>query len=138
MCRRGHRQVEHTADLAFELWAETEEALLLEGALAVVEVLTEREPISTDARRTIHVTAIDAEDRLVQWLNEIITLAVIEGFLVSEARITLGGSGDLRAELSGEESGWAKMKTELKSATYHALRIEREEHRLRAVVVIDV
>jgi hypothetical protein len=33
---RGHRSVEHTADLAVELWASDEPALLVEGARALV------------------------------------------------------------------------------------------------------
>jgi hypothetical protein len=38
--RRGHRQVEHTADVALELWGPDHAALLEQGALAVVELLT--------------------------------------------------------------------------------------------------
>ncbi len=136
----GYRQVDHTADLALELWAPSEEELLAVGARAIVEILTESADISADAKRIIEIDAVDAEDRLVQWLNEIIVAAVMDGFLATDAVIELGerGPGWLRAELHGKESAGERLMTELKSATYHDLLVESHEEGARARVVIDV
>ena len=90
---RGHRQLEHTADLAFEVWAENEPDLLAEAALALVDCLTEGAPPlgAPLEERAITLEAIDREDRLVRFLNEVIYLAVSEGFLVRGFRIELTG-----------------------------------------------
>lgn len=145
MSDRGHRSVEHTADLAVELWAPDEAALLVEGARALVELLTEGAVIRATAERPLELTAIDPEDRLVRWLGEVLYLAAVEGFLVHDATITLSGtlSGtlpgtSLRGTVRGQPDAEALLRTEIKAVTYHDLRLERGPAGVRARVVFDV
>ena len=133
----GYRQVDHTADLALEMWASTEADLLRVGARAVVEVLTEGCPVTADTSREIAFNALDPEDRLVQWLNEIIYIAVTHGFLFDSGELSLGDLS-LEATVRGEAGGSDKICTELKSATYHDLSLRRNDGGWRAFVVIDV
>ncbi|HUS64795.1 MAG TPA: archease [Kofleriaceae bacterium] len=134
---RGYRQLDHTADLALELWGPSEEELLIAGAEAVIDVMTESAPPgAATAERTVELDAVDGADRLVQWLNEIIVAAVTGGFLARAAEIRLDGSSGLRARLRGEPG---QVLAELKSATYHELELGREAGGgWRARVVIDV
>ena len=135
---RGHRQVDHTADLALEIWAPTQEQLLEEGAAAIVAVLTEGGELpSASGERVIEVDAVDAEDRLVQWLNEVIVAAVVDGFLFASADITLRGDG-LVATMRGICDAAEAIMTELKSVTYHDLALTGGDDGWRARVVIDV
>lgn len=135
---QGHRQVDHTADLALELWAPTEEDLLLEGARALIEIMTEGATPGAEARRHVVLEPVDDQDRLVQWLNEIIYAAVVDGFLFAAVeRLTIAG-GRLEAELAGEANAHQRIAGELKSATYHDLQLGREDGLWRARVVIDV
>lgn len=139
--QQGHRQVDHTADLALELWAPSEEDLLIEAARAVVEIMTEGAAIGAEARRHVVLEPVDGEDRLVQWLNEIIYAAVVDGFLFAAAdRLTLGAGagGRLEAELVGEARAHDRIAGELKSATYHDLELGQESGQWRARIVIDV
>lgn len=134
----GYRLGEHTADLLLELWAPTEEALLVAGARAVVDLLVEGAAVEARASRLLAIRgAVDREDRLVRWLNEILALAVLEGFLVADAEVTLV-EGGLRATLRGEADAAGRIRTELKSATYHGLSVEGADGRWTAQVVIDV
>lgn len=135
MASAGHRQVEHTADLAVELWADTQAALLREGALAVTEIMTEGRPPPATQTRRVAFESIDAGDRLVQWLNEIIYLATVDGFLTADAEIQLADMG-LEATLHGSQR--AHFATEIKSATYHDLQLEHRDGRWHAQVVLDV
>jgi SHS2 domain-containing protein len=133
----GHRQLDHTADLAIELWGPNEEALLLEGARAIVELLTAGAPLRATAERAVTVSALDREDRLVQWLNEMLYAAVTDGFLFVTAELALLGP-DLHATVRGEQDGGGKLVTELKSVTYHDLLLESDAKGWRARIVIDV
>lgn len=78
-----HRTLDHTADVRLEIRAPSEEALLAEAALALVEALTEGEAPPALEERAVRVESLDAEDRLVRWLNEVLYLAVIRGFLMA-------------------------------------------------------
>jgi SHS2 domain-containing protein len=133
----GHRQIEHTADLAFELWGADLGELLHEGARAVVEVLTGDRPPTGEDRREIALAAVDDEDRLVRWLNEVLWLALAEGFVVTRAELRATPEG-LRGQAIGSADARDSIVTEVKSATYHDLAIVREPDRLVARVVMDV
>ncbi len=143
----GHRAVDHTGDVAIELWAPTEPALLCEAARATVALMTEAAPGATDhagggGRARVLLDTLDREDRLVQWVNEVIFLAVSEGLLVAGADIDIDDRGDggvVSAELRLSPLPPSGLDTELKSATYHDLRVERgDDGWYRARVVIDV
>ena len=133
----GHRQIEHTADLAFELWGASFSDLLVEGARAVTEVLTDTELAGGSDRREVELAALDDEDRLVRWLNEVLYLAIVEGFLVTDAqlRITTTGVG---GDVQGHADARDRVVTEVKSATYHDLVVREEGDRWVARVVMDV
>jgi SHS2 domain-containing protein len=137
--QRGHRQLDHTADLALELWGESEVDVLLAGAEGVVAIMTEGGEVEERERRAVRIDAMDPQDRLVQWLNEIVVAAVNEGFLFGSADIALDGATGLRATIRGEPGAGARVVAELKSATYHELEIGEAEGGIwRARVVIDV
>lgn len=133
----GHVQIDHTADLALELWAPTEAELLAEAARAVVAIMTEGVELGGETAREIELDPVDAEDRLVQWVNEIIYLAVTEGFVVAECTLELQDSA-LRATVRGQPDAGDQIAGELKSATYHDLVLEQRETGWWARLVIDV
>jgi SHS2 domain-containing protein len=136
--RRGHRQLDHTADIALELWGESEEEVLRAGAEGVVAIMTDGGQVEERARRVVHIDAVDAQDRLVQWLNEIVFAAVHDGFLFGSADIALEGRTGLSATVRGEPDAAARVVAELKSATYHDLELGERDGAWRARVVIDV
>ena len=135
---RGHRPLEHTADLALEVWAPTEAELLGEAALGIVRLMVEDATIAPGARRTFSLDdAADGEDRLVRWLNEVIYWAVTEGVVLAGAEVRLA-EGRLEAEVTGEPEASGKLVTELKSVTYHQLELASGPEGWRARVIIDV
>lgn len=135
---RGHRQVDHTADLALELWGESEVDVLLAGAEGVVAIMTEGREVEARGERHVRIEAVDPQDRLVQWLNEIVYAAVSDGFLFGSAHIALDGETGLSAIIRGEPDAGARVVAELKSATYHDLELGAHGGTWRARVVIDV
>jgi SHS2 domain-containing protein len=136
--QRGHRQLDHTADLALELWGESEVDVLLAGAEGVVAIMTEGGEVEERERKVVHIDAVDPQDRLVQWLNEVVFAAVNEGFLFGSADIALEGATGLSATIRGEPGAAARVVAELKSATYHELALGEDDGIWRARVVIDV
>lgn len=135
---RGHRQVDHTADLALELWGESEVDVLLAGAEAVIAIMTEGGEVEAREQRAVRIEAVDPDDRLVQWLNEVVFAAVADGFLFASAEIALEGRTGLSATLRGEPGAGDRVVAELKSATYHDLELAGGDGGWRARVVIDV
>ena len=134
---QGFRQLDHTADLAFEFWAPTEVALLLEGARGMIEVMTDGATLEADHEDELDIDSLDPEDRLVRWLNAVLYAAVVDGFVLASATLDLRDGG-LAAHVRGEAGGRARIANELKSVTYHDLRLEHHSHGWYARVVVDV
>ena len=133
----GHRQIEHTADLAFEIWGADFGELLSEAARAVIAVMTDAQSVRGVDRRDVEIEALDDEDRLVRWLNEVLYLALVEGFVVHDAALESTPAG-LRGYAVGKADARASIVTEVKSATYHDLVVRRDGDRWMARVVMDV
>lgn len=133
----GYRQVEHTADLALELWARDDAELLVVGARAIVELLTDGAAVGRSAQRTVELDVIDDADRLVRFLSEVLFMGMVEGFLVDDAHFEFT-PGCLRGTVHGQSDAQGLLRAEIKSVTYHDLVIERGEGRVCAVVVLDV
>ena len=134
MTARGHRSIDHTADLALEIWAESETGVLEQAAVALTELLMDGAAVPTKDQRTVTIEALDREDRLVRWLSELLWLATGEGFVVARAVVELRDDG-LSAEVEGAEVGVAQ---EIKAATYHDVRLAPDGDGWRARVVFDV
>jgi len=135
---RGHRQMEHTADVALEMWAPAEEDLLEEAAQAVIGILTGGLVPPSGRRRSVTIQAMDPEDRLVSFMNEVLALAMMDGYLVRNAAIRLEGEGGLTADLDGAADASSMVRTELKMVTYHHLLLEQSHGRWYGRVVVDV
>jgi SHS2 domain-containing protein len=130
-------QIDHTADVALRLVAADEADLLGTGARAVVDLLTDAQPVAAHAERELHADGADAAERLVAFMNEVLVVALTEGFLPAELVVTVDGD-DVHARARGEAGAFARVVNELKSVTYHDLEVKARDGGLEATVVIDV
>ncbi|MEM6995505.1 MAG: archease [Myxococcota bacterium] len=130
----GHRSIDHTGDLAIEVWAPTEAALLARAAVALTELLTDGATVPATAQRTVKLECFDPEDRLVQWLSEVLYWATTEHFLLAHADVTLSPN-TLAAALYGAPGDVA---CEIKAVTYHDLSLVVHADHVTARIVFDV
>ncbi|WP_337867129.1 archease [Ignavibacterium sp.] len=136
-----HIQLSHTADIAFELEADTLEELFTEAfyvwLLSVVE-LTDFSPVSS---YEVKLKADSLEQLLVDFLNELNYLlhvkkllsVKVEKLILNETDISLFadvGTIKLNDKID--------LKEEIKSVTYHQMEIINNEGKYRAKVVFDI
>jgi len=86
------------------------------------------------------VTADNREELLVAWLSELIYLFEVEGVLFSRFDIAGLGEKKLKAACFGERIDPRRhdIKTGVKAATYHMLRVEQGEDGCRVQVLFDI
>jgi SHS2 domain-containing protein len=141
---RGFSPFEHTADIGVEAWADSLGPLLEEVARGLCSLIADPARIEPHDEKAFFLEGQDAEEVLVALSNEIIFYVDAEGFLTREARIDsveeAPGSCAIRGALRGESLDHARHTTftEIKSATYHDLRIQRGPEGFRVRVVFDV
>lgn len=134
-----HEFIEHTAELALRLSAETPEALVAEACRALGAMLCEEvtcRPGDDQITRTVAVTGVDAEALLVDVLNELIFLAETERWAPLEARTTEWTP--TRAVLHFRGTRLRVAPSRIKSATHHGLVLRRARNRWVAEVIFDV
>jgi SHS2 domain-containing protein len=137
---RPYRQLSHTADLAWRLWGQDLPELFENAGYALSATLTDRRYLRRRATRTVRLTASDRESLLVDWLNHLLYLFDIDGFLGRDFRVESLTPGSLVARVSGETFDPARhpSRTGVKAATFHQLRIVPVKDGWEATVVLDL
>jgi len=136
-------ELEHTADVGFRVRARSLPGLFYWAARGLLGAMFERLPQRGDGQLHVVLEADDPETLLVRFLNELIYLIQTRGRVpvALRVRLTRGLEGcRLTAEAKAVpfERVAGAFLGEVKSATFHGLRIEKTETGYAATVVLDV
>ena len=120
--------VNHTADVSIIAYGTDMSQAFANAARALFNLITELEDVEEILYRDIELTAPDQESLLVEWLNELIYLFDTEHILFKKFDITELNSTRLKARSYGEkvDSSKHRLKTEVKAATYHMLKVDKD------------
>ena len=107
---------------------------------ALSATLTDRRYLRRRATRTVRLTAIDGEALLVDWLNHLLYLFDIDGFLGRDFQVETLTPERLEARVIGESFDPTRHpeRTGVKAATYHQLSIVPAGDGWQATVVLDL
>jgi SHS2 domain-containing protein len=138
---RGHREIDHTADLGFEVWAPMPEELFAEAVAGLADLCLDREAVRPVEERSLEASGASPEERLVRWLQEVYFQLERDLWLPCAAdRVELDGER-VRGTVRGEPFDPERhvLHTEIKAITWHHLAIERDDDGLwRTLVIVDV
>ncbi|MBI2896568.1 MAG: archease [Deltaproteobacteria bacterium] len=110
--------------------------LFAEAGRALAEVMGQPGAPSRMEPQRIAVQASDREALLVEWLNELVFRSERTGELFPDLTVDEITDRALRATIRGSEV--RESRSQVKAATFHALRIEEGPTGLTATVVLDV
>ena len=138
--RRPYRQLPHTADLAWRLWGASLPELFENAGCALSATLTDRRYLRRRATREVSLTAGDREALLVDWLNHLLYLFDVDGFLGRDFQVVSLTPERLEAIVTGEsfDPDRHPSLTAVKAATYHQLSIVPAGDGWEATVVLDL
>ncbi|MBI4669944.1 MAG: archease [Elusimicrobia bacterium] len=135
------RYTEHTSEIGIEIKSQTWEGFFLTAAAAVKDLIL-REMPKTERRaaaRKIGLKADDMEQLLVYWLNEVAFWMQNKMFIPQVCRIMVDpGRKTLTGTAHGFTSNRVACRLEVKSATFHGLKIQQTAGLLQATVILDV
>jgi SHS2 domain-containing protein len=134
--RRWHRFLEHTGEVRLQIGAESLAGLLAEAGRALgLLLLGSHEASAATAVRTIEVRSRDRDALLVDWLNEILFLAETELWVPVHIEVD-AGEDSLCASVRGVPVH--EVRSLVKAATHHGVRIRSDGNGFEAEVVLDV
>ena len=130
-----YRMVEHVGEIELELQGASEADVFDAAAGAFRELVDGSAPGHEPFRREIVLGPDDAEILLADWLEELVFLAEVEGFVpLQVVELDLRG-GRLRSVVEGIRG---RPRHLVKGATLHELSLSEDEEGWHGRVVLDV
>ncbi len=119
--------LEHTADVGIIAYGSDMKKAFANAAKGLFSLITEPGDVEEIEHRDIELTAPDQESLLVAWLNELIYLFDAEQIIFKRFDIAQLNDTHLKARSYGYkvENSKHKLKMGVKAATYHMLKIEK-------------
>jgi SHS2 domain-containing protein len=133
----GFEEVEHTADTAIRIFGVNLQELLISAARGMTSLMvSDPSKVATEVEKFFELDAIDAEDLLVEWLNELAFWAETELLVFTQYRIRNLSATHLQARIFGGKV--SELEKHIKAVTFHNLKIMNASQGLEATIVFDV
>jgi SHS2 domain-containing protein len=132
--------LDHTADIGIIAYGADFEKLLSNAGLALFSLITDLGSIEERLHLDLEVRSEDRDSLLVDWLNELIYCFDSEHVLFNRFDIETTTHSALRATCYGEDFDPSKhrIKTGVKAATYHMLRLDTDDNGYKAQIILDI
>lgn len=137
---KKYELLEHTADIRVRITAKDLAGLFTNAAGALSDILAKvkRGRRSPPKILTIKKTADSVGELLIAWLSELLSLSDARGLIFTGFRIKKLSEQQIEARVTGHKKEDFHVKTEIKAATYHELKVEKIRSGWLAEVVLDV
>ena len=124
---RDFEIIDHTADVGIIAYGDNISQAFSNAARALFSLITELDSIREVLYRDAELAASDEESLLVEWLNELIYLFDTENIIFKRFDVTVLPKARLEARSYGEkiDSSRHRLKTGVKAATYHMVKVDR-------------
>jgi SHS2 domain-containing protein len=130
--------IEHTADIGLIARGKDLPEAFANAAYGMFSIIAELDNVREVETRRVEVSADDIEGMLFEWLNSLLYYLDVEMLLFKSFDIIEFGDNRMVADCCGEkyDASRHRIKTGVKSATYHMLEVDRKKNRVR--VIFDI
>ncbi len=130
--------IEHTADIGLVAYGRTLAETYANAAYGLFSIITEPGTVNETESRRLALSEDDPEALLFEWLNRLIYFFDVEMLLFKRFDITSFNGHELKATCYGEKYDPSRhqLKTGVKSATYHMLKVDRVKNQVQ--VILDI
>ena len=136
--------LEHTADAYVAAYGKDLAEAFENAALAMFDVMTEVEKVSSEVEDYVKIVAEDEYALLYSWLEALLIKFDIKGMFYSKFKVLelnkISNGFRLRAEIWGEKFNPEKhvQKVGVKAVTYHRMEIIKEPNKVTLKFILDI
>ncbi len=132
--------IDHTADIGIIVYGTDLKQVFANAALGLFSLIADLDNVKEHIKRDVEISAEDPEVLLVEWLNELIYIFDVEHILFKRFEIKELESNIIKATCYGEKvkAGHHKLKREVKAATYHMLKLNKENGTYKVQIIFDI
>lgn len=135
MKSQGYQEIDHTADLALQVWGEDFQGLLSQAAKGLYHLLKVNINENIPVRQSFSIELDSREAMLVDFLNELLYLC--EDQKQSFRSFSFSEEGhELLVKAEGEQV--RSIERNIKAVTFHDLNIHENKTGLETTVTFDV
>ncbi len=131
----GFLEIQHSADLALEVWASSLPGLFTQAARGLYGLLQVESHIGSQISRKLVLQEIDLENLLVSFLNELLVDAQHNKKVYENLQLEINHFS-LKSYMIGIEN--CSFGREVKAVTYHDLKISKLTSGYKTVLVFDI
>jgi len=137
---KTYKLIDHTADFGIQVFGSDSQALFINAALALFDVITEMGALNGDDSCIISASGEDWSDLMINWLREILYLWNGKERLVKSIRILSLSENRISAKIYFDAylPDRHTIKTEIKAVTYHQIQVKRSPSGWKARVIFDI
>lgn len=138
MTAKRYELIEHTADIGLRACGKNLAEAFSNAAYGMFSLITDLRKVRQRESREIIIAEKSPEDLLFEWLNYLIYLFDAEQMVFKKFDILEFDGYKLRAICRGEKVDPSRhvIKTGIKAATYHMLRVDPEKNQVQ--VIFDI
>ena len=131
--------IEHTADAGIRAYGADLKEAFANAARGMFSLIIEPNEVEERSSIEVKVSASDMEGLLVEWLNELLYRFDVDYFLLKRCDLNYLSDVELQATCYGETVDKSRhhLKTGIKSATFHKLKIE-DKGGVQVQVFLDI
>ena len=139
----SYKYLEHSTDIFIEVTATTLEQAFIISAYATIETMINRTKVENKIRKIITIDAIDLEQLLYNWLEELIILTITDCFAVHDIVVKIikqNTAYKLQSIILGDKLDIQKhhFKLEIKSPTFHLMEINISDTKINLKFILDI
>ncbi len=137
---RRFRFLDHTGDLAMEVFGQDLKDLFENAGRALFHVITDPSVVDERVEKEIALTYSDLATLMVDWLGELLYFHDVEGLLFRRFQVKSLTDKNFKARAWGDffNEGQHIIRTGVKAVTFHQLEVKQQRGRWRARVVLDL
>ncbi len=130
--------IEHTADMGLVAYGHDLAEAFANAAYGLFSIIADLGRVQERESCQVELKEEDAETLLFEWLNYLLYIFDVEMLLLKRFDIERFDGSVLTATCYGEkyDPSRHRLKTGVKSATYHMLKVDREKNQVQ--VILDV
>jgi len=132
--------IEHTADVGIKAYGKDLKELFKNAAYGMFNIVADIEGLKTSTAVKIKSEAANYEELLINWLDDLLYNFYTKDIIFSEFSIDELDDKHINAEAKGRHIGDKKsrLKTEIKAATFHELKIKESKSGYEVQIIFDV
>ena len=132
------RFIEHTADVGLVAYGSSLAEAFANAACGMFSIIAELKTVRETESRRLEISEEGLEALLFEWLNSLIYFFDVEMLLFKRFDIIKLNGHVLKAVCYGEKYDPSRhhLKTGVKSATYHMLKVDEEKNQVQ--VIFDI